>query len=201
MPINIAAKRGAKNQRRKAVVARKRKAEIQAGTLSGRVRLASADPIQHCLLTESLFEVGAGTLIVARGATPHSLTMAAFLLDIQALGVKDAFLTSLSGRELADHLASISVAAPLRPVDPPYARKLLRDLAHWAADLGFAPHRDYPKLEPIFGTTAVAACVEFRFGYDGEALYVGDELDEGGIPASGRRAFTIDADDVRELSE
>jgi hypothetical protein len=68
MAINLAARRGAKNQKRKAVVARKRKEEMEAGTLSGRVRLALSDPIQLCLLSQGLFEVGVGTLIVARGA-------------------------------------------------------------------------------------------------------------------------------------
>src|ERR1700722_4522743 len=104
MAINLAARRGARNQKRKVAVALKRKQEMEAGTLSGRVRLALSDPIQHCLLSEGLFEAGVGTLIVARGATPYNLTMAGFLLDPHALGVKDAFLSSISGRQLAEYL-------------------------------------------------------------------------------------------------
>ncbi len=72
MAINLAARRGEKNQRRKAAVAQKRKAELEAGTIAGRVRLAQTFPIQHCLLTRATFEVGMGTLVVARGATPCS---------------------------------------------------------------------------------------------------------------------------------
>jgi hypothetical protein len=194
MPVNIAAKRGAKNQRRNAVVAQKRRAEIEAGTTAGRVRLALADPIQHCLLTQGLFEVGVGTLIVARGATPYQLTMAGFLLDTYALGVKDAFLSSITDQELADYKDRISDVAPLAPVDPSYARKLLHDLVIWARATGFPPHRDYPKLEPIFGTVATAACdVEFRFGLDGKPLLVGDMSDMTEVMPAW--------DDVRELSE
>lgn len=69
MAINIGARRAAKAQRRKAVVAEKRKAETQAGSLAGQVRLTLANPIQHCLLSDSLFESGMGMLVVARGAT------------------------------------------------------------------------------------------------------------------------------------
>jgi hypothetical protein len=197
MTINIAARRGAKNQRRKAAVLQKRKAEMEAGTISGRVRLASADPIQHCLLTQGLFEVGLGTLIVTRGATPHNLTMAGFLLDIHALGVKDAFLSSISGRTLSDHLDRIFYTAPMAPVDPSHARKLLHDLVVWARTLGFTPHRDYVKLEPIFGTVATACDVEFQFGFEGRPLFVGDLSDTGGIFA----ALASGADDVRQLRD
>jgi hypothetical protein len=199
MPINLAARRGAKNQRRKAAVAQKRKAEMEAGTLAGRVRLALADPIQHCLLSQGLFDVGIGTLIVARGATPHGLTMAGFLLDIHALGVKDAFLTSMSGRELANYLDHLTDVAPTAPVDPSYARKLLHDLVDWARTLGFAPHRDYPKLEPIFGTVAATACdAEFSFGFEGKPLLVGDASDIAGRLAAPDYQLTFDADDVIE---
>ena len=202
MPINIAARRGAKNQRRKAVVAQKRRAEIDAGTTAGWVRLALADPIQHCLLSQGLFEVGVGTLIVARGATPYRLTMAGFLLDTYALGVKDAFLSSLSGQELADHLDQISHVAPVAPVDPSYARKLLHDLVVWARISGFPPHRGYPKLEPIFGNVATATCeVEFRFGFDGKPLLVGDMSDMARVMPARDNEITFDADEVWELSE
>jgi hypothetical protein len=202
MAINLAARRGAKNQRRKAAVAQKRKAEMQAGTLAGRVRLALADPIQHCLLTEGLFDTGIGTLIVARGATPYGLTLAGFLVDIHALGVKDVFLTTMTGKELADYLDRLVDVAPAAAVDPSYARKLLHDLVYWARTLGFAPHRDYPKLELIFGDISAAACdAEFHFGFEGKPLLVGDEADIAGRLAAQGYEFEIDGDDVEELSE
>jgi len=202
MAINLAARRGAKNLRRKAAVAQKRKAEMEAGTIAGRVRLALADPIQYCLLSQGLFDAGVGTLIVARGATPYGLTLAGFLLDIYALGVKDAFLTSMSGKELSNYLDHLGDVAPAAPVDPSYARKLLHDLVVWARIVGFAPHRDYPKLEPIFGAVAATACdAEFHFGFEGKPLLVGDAPDIAGILAARGYQLTVDADEVRELSE
>ena len=70
MAINMALKRARKAAKRKLVVSQKRKTEELEGSLSARVLRAAQAPIQHCLLTESLFDGGMGTLIVARGATP-----------------------------------------------------------------------------------------------------------------------------------
>jgi hypothetical protein len=48
----------------------------------------------------------------------------------------------------------------------------------WVRTVGFAPHRDYAKIEPIFGTTDTAQCdVEFRFGQDGNPMIIGDTSD------------------------
>lgn len=174
MAVNLAARRGAKNLRRKMVVAQKRKAELEVGTLAGRVRLVLAHPIQSCLLTTGLLEIGVGTLIVARGETQYDLTAAGFLLDTYAQGVKDAFLISVRGQELTNYLDSLSPVAPAEPVDPGYARKLLHDLVNWARLLGFAPHRDYAKVEPIFGSVAAAADAQFQFGFQGKPLRIGN---------------------------
>jgi hypothetical protein len=71
MATNMALKRARKAQRRKQVVTQKRRAETLEASLPARVLRAAQAPIQHCLLTENLFETGMGTLILARGATPH----------------------------------------------------------------------------------------------------------------------------------
>lgn len=173
MAINIAARRGAKAQRRKAVVAEKRKAELEAGTLAGKVRLAQGGPIQHCLISAGLFESGMGMVVLARGETPHSVTMAMFLLDTLALGVKDVFLRPLSGQAFAVHIEQMSIVSPMVPIDPAKARKLLHDLVTWARAHGVAPHRDYPKIEPLFGTVVAAAGDEtFLFGTQGSPLLI-----------------------------
>jgi hypothetical protein len=175
MSINIAARRGAKNQRRKAVVAQKRKMEMDAGSISGQVRLAAAEPVQHCLLSGSLFDVGMGTLVLARGATPYSVTMVVFLLDTMGTGVKDVFMRAVSGREFDEYVDQMSFTAPMTPIDPGAARKLLRDLVAGAREVGFAPHRDYPRLEPIFGGIKPAAREIEALLDDGDApLLIGD---------------------------
>jgi hypothetical protein len=61
------------------------------------------------------------------------------------------------------------------PVEPAYARKLLHDLTTWSQSQGFWPHRDYAKVEPLFGAVnATASHATFAFGQDGKPLIVDD---------------------------
>jgi hypothetical protein len=173
MATNIAAKRARKAQRRKQVLIEKRKVELLETGLAGQVRRAAETPVQDCLLTESLFEGGLGTLILARGLTPHYVTLGSFLIDVFCLGIKDVTVRSVGAEELAMYIETMGAAAPMLPVEPSYARKLLRDVAIWAESLGFAPHRDFAVAERMFGDVRAAACeVEFRFGRNGEPVYM-----------------------------
>lgn len=173
MAKNIAARRAAKAQRGKSVVAQKRKAEISANSTAGQVRVAAAMPIQHCLISGGLFEMGMGTLVLARGTTPYYLTTAVFLLDTLALGVKDVFLRHLDDREFASYTDSMSALTPMEPVDPAYARKLLHGLTGWSRGHGLLPHRHYEEIERLFGSTGPGGSdAVFEFGKDGKPLIV-----------------------------
>jgi len=173
MATNMAQKRAKKAQRRKEVVAQKRKAEMLEAGLSAQVLRAVEAPIQYCLLTESLFEIGIGTLVLARGATRHHLAMSSFLIDVFCLGIKDVMFKRLEGEVFEEYMDRANAGAPLVSVDPSYARKLLRDLAAWSQSIGFAPHRDFTAVERIFGdVSADASEASFRFGRDGKPVYV-----------------------------
>jgi hypothetical protein len=173
MASNIALRRAAKANRRKAVVAEKRRAEMLEGTLAARVRRAANAPIQDCLLQSALFEAGIGTLILARGILPDYLNVGVFLVDVSCLGVKDVFFQSIGAAAFESLVATTSAARPLLAVDPSYARKLLRDVTAWSGTLGFSPHRDFAAVEPVFGDVRAEACdVVFRFGHDGKPVYM-----------------------------
>ena len=75
MASNMALKRAAKANRRKTVVAEKRKLDILNDTLTAKALRAAQAPIQHCLVPETLFDRGIGTVILARGNTPHYLML------------------------------------------------------------------------------------------------------------------------------
>jgi hypothetical protein len=63
--------------------------------------------------------------------------------------------------------------APLAPVDPAYARKLLRDAIAYAQSLGSAPHANYAAVEPLFADVAPDACdAQFQFGCEGRPRYI-----------------------------
>ena len=137
MAINMAQKRARKAQKRKLVVAQKRQAEAIENSLPARVLRASSAPIQHCLLTESLSEIGMGMLVLTRGVTRDYVTMSSFLLDTCCLGIKDVMVDRIDGEDFEDYMEAINADAPMVDVDPAYARKLLRDLAAWSQSIGF----------------------------------------------------------------
>ena len=173
MAVNMALKRARKAQRRKQVVAQKRRAETLETSLPARVLRAAQAPIQHCLLTEDLFETGMGTLILARGATPHLLALSSFLRDVFCLGIKDVTFESLERDEFAMYVEATDAGSPLVSISPSDARKLLRDLAAWSQSIGFPPHRDFVAVERMFGdVSADASEANFPFGRDGKPLYI-----------------------------
>src|SRR4051794_13626298 len=109
MATNMALKRAAKANRRKAVVAEKRKSELLAATLPEQVRRAAGNPIQYCLLSEGLLECGMGTLLLARGITPTGdLKAGVFLLDTFCRGIKDVIFRSMTGEDLEGFIEAMA---------------------------------------------------------------------------------------------
>jgi hypothetical protein len=173
MATNMALKRARKAQRRKQVVTQKRRAEILETSQSARVLRASQTSIQHCFLTEALFDYGIGTLILARGVTPHHLALSSFLIDVFCLGIKDVMFESVDSEIFAMYVEATDTGSPMVSIDPSDARKLLRDLAMWSQSIGFAPHRDFAEVERIFGdVSADASDAAFPFGRDGKPVYI-----------------------------
>lgn len=173
MAMNMALKRAKKAQRRKQVVAQKRRAEEFEASLPARVLRAAHTPIQHCYLTESLFDIGVGTLVLARGATPYHLALSTFLIDVFCLGIKDVMFKPVEREVLERYIAMADAGSPMVSVDPSYARKLLRELAAWSQAIGFAPHQDFATVERIFGdVSADSSEAVFRFGRDGKPFYI-----------------------------
>jgi hypothetical protein len=151
MTTNMAVKRAKKAQRRKQVVAQKRRAEAVEASLPARVLRAAQTPIRHCFLTEAVFEIGMGTLVLTRGGTQDHLTLSSFLIDTFCLGIKDVMFQPIERDAFEMYMERMDAGSPMAAVDPGYARKLLRDLAVWSQSIGFAPHRDFTVVESVFG--------------------------------------------------
>jgi hypothetical protein len=159
-------------------VAQKRRAEALEASLPARVLRAADAPIQHCFLTESVFEIGMGTLVLARGATPQHLAFSSFLIDVFCLGIKDVMFESVEREAFEMYMEATDAGSPMVSIDPSYARKLLRDLSAWSQSIGFAPHRDFAAVERMFGeVSADATDAVFRFGRDGKPFYIPGPID------------------------
>jgi hypothetical protein len=175
VPSINAQRRHAKATKRKKILEQRHRLEAQdaGGGLAREVRRAAAAPLHACLLQQSVLQSGVGMVFLSRKIAARDLALGGFLVDAYCLGVKDAMYRELDEGEMDELLEEASATAPLTPVDPPYARKLLRDAAAYARSLGLPPHADYAMVEPLFGDVAADACdVEFQFGHEGRPFYV-----------------------------
>ena len=168
-------RRRAKAIRRKNQLAERRRlgAADASGALAQRVRRAKAAPLRSCLVQEGLFEHGAGMVVLTRKIGANRFALAGFLLDVFCLGVKDATFREADEEDLETFLTMAEAAAPFEPVDPAYARKLVREAAAYARSLGLPLPADYAAVEPFFGDADADACdVRFEFGHEGRPLYI-----------------------------
>ncbi len=176
MASNIAQRRAAKAaQRKQALRARRAAAPI---SLADRVQRFASCPLYRCMVQPEMFESGIGMVILARQAETGEIATAIFLVDAFSLGIKDAVFQLLEPSEFDFIVTTMSEAAPFRPVDASYARKLLRDAAAYAASLGLRPHRGFAAIARLFGDTRAEDCpAEFSFGYRGRPYYVAGPIE------------------------
>jgi hypothetical protein len=175
MSSTNAQRRHAKAVKRKKILEQRRPlgANGAVGELAREVRRAAAQPMHACLVQDSVFQSGVGMVFLSRKTGGGDLALSGFLVDAYCLGVKDAMFRELNLGEMEELLDGAGATAPLTPVEPPYARKLLRDAAAYARSLGLPPHPDFETVELLFGDVAADACdIEFQFGHEGRPLYV-----------------------------
>ena len=203
MAASMALKRAAKANRRKVIVAEKRKTELIGNSPTAQVLRAAQSPIRHCVMSQGLFHCGLGTVILARGATTFDLAVSGFLVDAWGRGVKDAYFRRISGDTFEGWLAGVEAENPLEPVDPSYARKLLRDAAAWAAATHrTAPHRDFAITERLFGDVNADTCgATFQFGLPGARAALADPAGESAALVLGtdNDGAPIDTENSSEL--
>ena len=139
------------------------------------VRLKTADrwPIVTVLVPENLWSSGIGNLLIARRMPDDHLAIAAFLVDVFCLGVKDAFWKIVTPREFDGLRKDIERLGRLQPVAPDYFAKLVYQAVDYAQSLGFRPHRDFQDAQLLLAGIDPSQCgEEFQFGQNGRPLYI-----------------------------
>ena len=155
--------------KRKAKNAVIRSGEMKPSTAA--VAAARGGAVERCLMPVDLFEMGIGSVFFSRRRADGSLVTAVFLVDVFCLGVKNSFVMTATAAELDQQLADqpqVYVAVP-----PACARKLLTGAVAYARGLGIPPHKDYVRLERLFGDIDTGECdTSFDYGRDGQPLFI-----------------------------
>jgi hypothetical protein len=104
-----------------------------------------------CYTTQTLWDEGMSNVLISREVTPSTVGFAMFLVDMYCLGVKDALGDVVSRgeyRKMHRQLVEKYDVVSLQPAD---LRKLVEGAVDYAASIGLSPHRDYHKVNAIFG--------------------------------------------------
>ena len=166
--------------RRKAALAGRSGPNFPAPSLVHQARaVASTFRVNYCMISEAIFDIGLGYVVLGRAKSPTTVTTAILLVDVYCLGVKNGIYADYTRQQFLEALDGLSaIGSRLVDIDPACARKMLAGAVAYAKQLGFAPHEDYPPAEALFGDIDAALCpTEHVFGKDGKPFYVSGPQD------------------------
>jgi len=163
---------------------RKQKRASSKPRLTGRALLRAAGhwPLYECLLAKAWQEPGEIIqILVARRSSTGQIAVGTFLVDLDCLGVKNAFATLFdSQQEYRRGLrAEMRARQAMVKADLNLAAKIIREAIAYAGELGFKPHPDYRDAMLVLGDTEPEACDEpIPLGKDGKPFFVAGPYDD-----------------------
>jgi hypothetical protein len=175
----MAKKNGARQQ--------KRVAKLKAKRLKKRSLLQrrdSKDPtilfqtvekwtIVQTLAGSKIWTDGMGYLTIMRQGPDGRLVFAAFLVDVNCLGVKNAFWRTGTRSEFEDVIQQMGRTQTMRPITPACLVKTVQGAVDYAQSFGFPPHPDYRHASRLLEGIDPSGCKErFQFGRDGKPFYI-----------------------------
>lgn len=133
-------------------------------------------PIIQCVVSSEIWDAGVGSAYIVRQSPNGSLYVGCYLLDVWALGVKDAFVREIHPEALDFMLSRHSVTEHKAP----YVKALIEGAARYArTELGIEPRFDEKSKRYIANIRYSPEDYSFTFGRDGEPLVlIGSERDE-----------------------
>jgi hypothetical protein len=163
-------------KRKKAIITAKKEHSTVINLMNDPTTVAiasSAALVHECYVSEKLFETGIGHVVVSKLLPNGRIAMAAFLLDVFCLGVKDVYAKAMSAAEFKEHIRLMQRVEPLEKREPSYARKLIEAAETWAAGIGFSAPPDYRVARQLFSDILTENCAdEFVFGKNGRPFYI-----------------------------
>jgi hypothetical protein len=137
-----------------------------------RLQQAADWPVTTAIVSATLWEDGIGALLLARKKSAGQILFAVFLVDVDCLGVKDAFWRAGTLGDLNEKIREIEEFQAMRPVAPAGLVKIVKGAVDYARSFGFAPHRDYHNAALLLdGIDPASYPGEFTYGRDGKPFY------------------------------
>ncbi len=191
-------KREQKELRRKAVLATKSGQTSSSRSLLQQARAAASRfGVNYCMITEAIFDIGIGYVVLGRTKSPTTVATAVLLVDVYCLGVKNGFYVELTHAKFSEIVKGLAeTESAFVDIAPACARKIVAGAVEYATQLGFAPHDAYPAAEALFGDIDPHSCsTEYAFGNDGKPYFISGPHD---TPAKIRKVIRVLTDRVGE---
>lgn len=170
---------GARQQKRlakqKAKRSEKRAAINRRESKDPSIRLQGAErwPVVQAFMGSRIWADGLGSLVIARQESAGQLVFGVFLVDVNCLGVKNAFWRAGSQASLRELIGRMEETQEMSPVAPECLVKLVKGAVEYARSFGFLPHPDYRHAAMLLEGIDPATCRhDFTFGRDGKPYYV-----------------------------
>lgn len=145
----------------------------KSGKSDSRAVALAAAPVHECLMAESMFETGLGSVWISRKLPNGKLSVGVFLLDIFCLGAKNAMLWKNISVQEYKMMQMMCFGETLVSAEPSHIKKLVLEAVAYAKNLGFKPHKDYEEsLAALEGIETVGCKVEYTFGHEGKPFYI-----------------------------
>lgn len=131
---------------------KKRKVHRSAGVNRERHLTTDRYPVYACTVNKHWREDGIGSILFAREIAPRRVTMAAFLVDTCAMGLKDAWgLVDISVSEFNESASRVDSQLETAALDVETARHLVYGGIELARELGFRLPRKYERWTALLG--------------------------------------------------
>lgn len=174
----LAAKKSKQRRQQRELAQQKR----SLSSLAGMMASASSGRILHCYLgkmRDAAEENGMVTVMLIRSGPRGQVALAHFLVDLWCLGVKDCTGKLVGPSLCREILDDVRAQFELETVASADAHAVVVEGLHYAESFGLAPHRDYPKLAPIWTGIPVGQMPPgLELGRNGRPCYIVGPYDD-----------------------
>ncbi len=141
-----------KTQKQKAKRATRRREKQRTALRLEKGLRTNAHPLHACVINREWSEDGMASILVARRVGVGRVTMSAFLVDIWAMGLKDAWgRTNIPTTEFNECVADLDAQLETCPLNLGIARHLVYGGVDLSRELGFRLPRRYERWTAILG--------------------------------------------------
>lgn len=119
-------------------------------------------------------------IVFARGPCHGYVGIAVLLVDLQCLGVKNAFVRRTDTEGLLEMMERMESAESMTEADPGLAVKVIEQAVAYAESYGFEPPASFANAKKIIGDVDTSGCdIEIPCGgKDGKPFYVAGPRDD-----------------------